>query len=252
MSTEPKKATEQFVPVTPAVSTPPSVATSSAPATKSTSTMAVLGLVFAFFLPLLGFIFSIIGLGQTKPGKQGGRGLAIAGLILSSIFMVASLIFGIILIVAAVTADNNVDNSYTSLSSSLTVEPKIKTGVVGSVVSLENFDLTVQSAKKAYVPVDSYYTPEDGNEYVLVTVNLKNTGSTSESYSDYDFMLRNSSGVETNTSYMSDVPSALGYGSLAGGGTVTGSMVFEAKKGDTLTLIYKPSYFANEAAEIKL
>lgn len=48
-----------------------------------TNTMAVLGLVFAFLLPVLGVVFSAVGLSQTRRRGQDGRGLAVAGLAVS-------------------------------------------------------------------------------------------------------------------------------------------------------------------------
>lgn len=48
-----------------------------------TNTMAVLGLVFAFLLPVLGIVFSAVGLSQTRRRGQDGRGLAVAGLAVS-------------------------------------------------------------------------------------------------------------------------------------------------------------------------
>jgi hypothetical protein len=53
-----------------------------------TNTMAVLGLVFAFVFSPLGLIFSAIGLRQVARRWERGRGLAIAGLVVS-IFMLA-------------------------------------------------------------------------------------------------------------------------------------------------------------------
>jgi hypothetical protein len=54
--------------------------------------MAILGLVFAFVFSPLGIVFSAIGLGQTKKRGEGGRGLAIAGLILSILFTLIGLL----------------------------------------------------------------------------------------------------------------------------------------------------------------
>ena len=49
------------------------------------SGMAIAGFVLSFlwFLSILGLIFSIIGMKQTKDNKKKGRGLAIAGLVIS-------------------------------------------------------------------------------------------------------------------------------------------------------------------------
>ena len=67
---------------------------------QKTNTMSILGLIFAFIFSPLGLIFSIVGLSQTKRRGEGGRGLAIAGLIISII----SLIIGILMIVVVATA----------------------------------------------------------------------------------------------------------------------------------------------------
>jgi hypothetical protein len=57
-----------------------------APVSQKTNTMAILGLIFAFVFSPLGIVFSAIGLSQIKKRREGGRGLAIAGLILSIVF----------------------------------------------------------------------------------------------------------------------------------------------------------------------
>jgi Domain of unknown function (DUF4190) len=64
-----------------------------------TNTMAILGLVFAFVFSPLGVVFSAIGLKQIKERREGGRGLALAGLIISII----SIVLGILLIVLFAT-----------------------------------------------------------------------------------------------------------------------------------------------------
>jgi len=55
--------------------------------TPRTSGMAIAGFVCAFFLPLLGLIFSIMGLNQANRsgGQIRGQGLAVAGIVISII-----------------------------------------------------------------------------------------------------------------------------------------------------------------------
>jgi peptidyl-prolyl cis-trans isomerase B (cyclophilin B) len=62
-----------------------------APGPQKTNTMAILGLIFAFVFSPLGIVFSAIGLSQIKKRREGGRGLAIAGLILSIVFFLITL-----------------------------------------------------------------------------------------------------------------------------------------------------------------
>ena len=52
----------------------------------SYSGMAIAGFVLSFIFPLLGLIFSAVGLSQCKKGRR-GKGLAIAGLVLSIIWL---------------------------------------------------------------------------------------------------------------------------------------------------------------------
>lgn len=56
-----------------------------APAAKGTDPFAILGLVFAFLFWPIGLVLSIIGIARTGKAKRPGRGLAIAGAIISVI-----------------------------------------------------------------------------------------------------------------------------------------------------------------------
>src|SRR3954452_24834831 len=68
------------------------------PATTGTNGMAIASLVCAFFCTPLGLIFGFIALSQIRERGQGGRGLAIAGIVIS----IVSLFIGI-----AIVAGNN-------------------------------------------------------------------------------------------------------------------------------------------------
>ena len=59
-----------------------------------TNGMAITGFVLSFLCWPLGIIFSAIGMSQTgKDPSQGGRGLAIAGLIISLVSAVISIVY---------------------------------------------------------------------------------------------------------------------------------------------------------------
>jgi hypothetical protein len=61
-----------------------------------TNGMAIAGFVLAFFCTPLGIVFSAVGLNQTNRTGQKGRGLAIAGLVIS----IVSIIIGVAVFVA--------------------------------------------------------------------------------------------------------------------------------------------------------
>jgi hypothetical protein len=63
-----------------------------------TNTMAVLGLVFAFVFSPLGLVFSAIGLRQVNRRWERGRGLAIAGLVVSVLMMVVGALFWLLVL----------------------------------------------------------------------------------------------------------------------------------------------------------
>lgn len=61
--------------------------------TARTSGMAIAGLITSFFCSLIGLILSVMALGDIKRsnGRLTGEGLAIAGIVLSCVFMVVGL-----------------------------------------------------------------------------------------------------------------------------------------------------------------
>lgn len=65
------------------------------PMQQRTSGMAIAGFVLSFFCSLLGLIFSIMGHNECKRsnGMVGGDGLAIAGIVISSLGMIVWLIY---------------------------------------------------------------------------------------------------------------------------------------------------------------
>jgi hypothetical protein len=69
-----------------------------------TNVMAILGLIFAFVCSPLGIVFSAIGLRQVKKRREGGRGLAITGLVLSIVFLLIGLLLMLVVLPAVLEA----------------------------------------------------------------------------------------------------------------------------------------------------
>lgn len=61
-----------------------------------TNVFGILGFIFSFFVPVLGLIFSIIGLRKADEMGGSNRGLAKAGLILSIVFLALIVVIYII------------------------------------------------------------------------------------------------------------------------------------------------------------
>ncbi len=72
-------------------------------ATGDSNTIAIAGLILAFFIPLPGLICSIIGLKQAKELGDKNKGIAIAGIIISAIaLLLSAMIFILVFFVDAV------------------------------------------------------------------------------------------------------------------------------------------------------
>lgn len=69
-----------------------------APARK-TNIFAILSLVFAFVFSVLGIVFGHVALSQIKRTGEDGHGLAVAGLIVSYVFVGLSVIFTVIYVI---------------------------------------------------------------------------------------------------------------------------------------------------------
>ena len=80
----------------------------SAPAPKSTNGLAIAGFVCSFFFQILGLVFSIIGLVQVNKSGDKGKGLAIAGIIISAVIIFISILVTIAVVLFGLFAANRV------------------------------------------------------------------------------------------------------------------------------------------------
>lgn len=67
---------------------------------KQTNTMAIIGFIFSFFIAIVGLVCSIIGYKKAPELGGNGKGMALAGIIISSISLVLTAVLIIILVVA--------------------------------------------------------------------------------------------------------------------------------------------------------
>ena len=74
------------------------------PQSQKTNLLAILSLVGAFVFSLAGLVLGIIALKQIKQTGEQGRGLALAGIIISSIAIVLAIIYVIFIVAVIGTA----------------------------------------------------------------------------------------------------------------------------------------------------
>lgn len=70
-----------------------------------TNALSIIGLVLAFFIPLVGLVCSVVGLTQINKRKEKGKGLAIAGIIISIVVGILQMIT-LLLVVLAINSSS--------------------------------------------------------------------------------------------------------------------------------------------------
>ncbi|MFJ4076204.1 MULTISPECIES: DUF4190 domain-containing protein [unclassified Curtobacterium] len=74
-----------------------------------TNTLAIISLVAAFVAPLIGFILGLVAMSQARRRSEGGRGLALAAVIVGG---VVTLLYIGLFVTIAVLAANTPDPTY--------------------------------------------------------------------------------------------------------------------------------------------
>lgn len=140
------------------------------------------------------------------------------------------------------TADNaTTDQTETTSSSENTGGYK-----VGETMTFKDRKVTVTSVERNFSTGNEFVTPEDGKEFVKVNITIVNTSTSKTTVYAGDWKIQDGNGVIDGYDVLatSVAKSALGTSvELAGGGQVSGALVFEVPKGDTnLELQYKASF----------
>ena len=142
------------------------------------------------------------------------------------------------------------DNGSSSSSSSAEKD----TFAVGDVISYDGKEITVVSVKRNYDTGNQFLKPENGNEFVKISIKIENKSNEKISYNSYDWELQDSDGdIKSCASIQFSEDGALGSGDLAAGGKKSGDLYFEVPKGDSgLILHYKSSFWSDKTVNIKL
>lgn len=137
---------------------------------RSTSPLAIVGLVLAFLLPLVGAIISLVALGQTDAGKRGGRGLAIAGAIIGFLLTIVGIVVAVFTFIAAGAAVEAGSEGLTEISENLDESYQTKADVDAGTIDDFSPDFALGP-----VATDEFAT--------VMEVTVTNSGATAYTYS---------------------------------------------------------------------
>ncbi len=186
----------------------------------------------SFFIGLLGAIFALVGVIATVRGTRSGKGIAIAGLIVSIVACAAVLVAQQATSKALNDALDSATNGPAVTSNSAgTAGGDTSNLALGTSITLENgLVVSVNS-------VDNTLVNYDGSAVTALTVTYTNTGTEAASFNTWDWKVEDAQGVQRTTTYYSgDTSTGLNSGTLAAGGTVTGTVYFDG--GATKALYY--------------
>ncbi len=198
----------------------------------------------SFVIGLIGFVFAIVGVVGTMRGKKSGKGLAIAALVVNLVALMVVLASQSAL--SAAIEDATSGSSVVGTSASDDTEQEDDAADEGSSDSETNqqasTDLavgtTIELDDGLSVTVDSVemgLVNYDGSEIVGIHVTYANNGDEGASYNIYDWKGEDASGAQEYSTYYSEATDELGSGTLAAGGTKSGTIYFE---GDTIKALY--------------
>ena len=189
------------------------------------------------------------------------RGMSIAGIITGGIGALWSLVITIFFLLAFMTigiggsALNEAVNEANSSLAQYNEETKAlinakKTFSKGETAVFGKFEVKINSAQRNYTPEESYLTPEDGKEYIVLNITVTNKASESEYVSSYDYKI-NDDGLASSASFF-DVAPAFEAGDLSPGASQTGNIMYEVTKGSSnLKLQYETNAYDLDASDFK-
>ncbi|MFZ2125995.1 MAG: DUF4190 domain-containing protein [Candidatus Microsaccharimonas sp.] len=189
------------------------------------------------------------------------KGMSIAGIITGGVGALWSLVITIFFFLAFLTigiggsALNEAVNEANSSLAQYNEETKAlinakKTFSKGETAVFGKFEVKINSVQRNYTPEESYLTPEDGKEYIVLNITVTNKGSESEYISSYDYKI-NDDGLASSASFF-DVAPAFESGDLSPGASQTGNIMYEVTKGsDKLKLQYETSAYDLNNSDFK-
>ena len=206
---------------------------------------------FSAILAVVGFVFALIGVIVTVRGTKGGKGLAIAGVIICIVAFAA--------VLATQSAYSNAINEATSgakatsTSTSDTAKSDSKSSDSTASQQTDNLSVgtTVNMSNGLAVTVTAVETGlknYNGEEFTRITVSYANNGSKDVTFNTYDWKGQDAQGAQRNPTYIvggdsADNSARLNSGTLTSGGTASGVLEFE---GAISKAVYSPSSLSSQ------
>lgn len=215
-------------------------------------TLAIVGIILAFFFSVAGLIVSIIANNKSKAAGFKNTA-AVVGIWLNAVFTVLGLlamIFWVVVIGVAISSGELDDSNPTSQQEAESTPADVKTEFKkGETAQFGNLEVKVNKVERNYTSTNRFSTPDEGKEFILVNVTIKNIGEEPESVSPFAFDI-NENGAAEGSAFVSDIPEKLESKTLSPGASVTGNVPYEVTKDATgLKLQYEAGAIVGEGSD---
>lgn len=207
-----------------------------------TNTLAIWGFILAIFLPLIGLILSIVAINQVKKSHEGGKGLAIAGIVIGAILVFFQFLIFVSIINGAKNISTNTTSSSNSSQQSSSSSKPAEVAKIGQAVRDGKFEFTVTgfSCGQTSVGTNQYLTKQAQGQFCMLNLTIKNTGDQAQSlFSGNQKLLNNGtqySADDQATMYAEPSgTSTTWFNDINPGNSVSGTIVFDVPKGVTPT-----------------
>lgn len=206
-----------------------------------TNAMAIWGFILAIFLPLIGLILSIVAVNQIKKSHEGGKGLAIAGIIIGSILFFFQILFFIGIVNSAKNISTSPSGSSSSSQSSANSSKQAAVAKIGQPANDGKFEFTVTGIDcgKASVGSNEFLTKQAQGQFCLLNITVKNIGNEAQTLDDSSQLLFDAKGnkysADSSASFDANPSGSTFLNTINPGNSVSGVVVFDIPKDVTPT-----------------
>lgn len=213
--------------------------TAQTPASQKTNTMAVVAIILAFLIPFVGLILGIVALSQIKKRNEGGKGLAIASIIISAFIMLMQLVVVVMFWGALFAAKSELNRQGVNIDTNNgTIDVKNNEGDSASIGNAK-----VPSGFPSSIPIypgSKVVASTTGNSGTEFTVFLTTTDGKSQVESYYQSEL-SKNGWVNDSETTADLGFASGAKYMKGGQQLLVTIAQDKdNKGTAITLIVTP------------
>ncbi len=195
---------------------------------------------FGLVVAAAAIVFGIIAL-----VKRQSKGMGITGVVLGGIALITALIvtsLGVALIGGAAQYANDVSNEQKAVDSTKKAFAK------GEVAQFDKLQVKVAAVSVGWQPNDGFSKPDDGKQYVLVSLDIKNTSDETVSVNPFDFKIDENGTASDHDFITTSTP--LNSVELKPGASVSGDLVFQVGQGATDLKLQYSTYNTKALKEV--